>query len=73
MKITKKGKPRAARKWTGSCSSCGAEATAEAHEMTHVTDDQKDQVRFSWEACPACGGGDKGTGYGGMLFYEERE
>jgi hypothetical protein len=39
--------------------------------MTHVTEDQREGGRFSWEKCPECGAG--AGGYGGMLFYEERE
>ena len=69
MKITKRGTPAGDRKWIGGCGSCNSKAEAKQSEMTHITHDQREGGLFSWEKCPACGAGDKSTGYGGMLFY----
>lgn len=69
MKITKRGTPADERTWLGTCRSCNSEAEAKQSEMTHITHDQREGGSFSWEKCPACGAGDKSTGYGGMLFY----
>lgn len=73
MKILRKGKKRSERKWLGNCRQCDADAVAVEAELKHITDDHRDQCRFSWEVCPVCGLGDKQSGYGGMLFYEQAE
>lgn len=73
MKITRVGQKPQDRKWVGSCGACHSTAEAIESEMTHVTEDQKDQTYFSWEVCPVCARGDKITGYGGMLFYVVRD
>ena len=68
MKITKPSAPPSI--WRGVCRACQAEAEAVRPEMTHITEDQREGGRFSWETCPECGAGEKGSGYGGMLFCE---
>lgn len=73
MKITRRGLPKEQRRWIGTCNSCHSEAEAIESEMTHKEVDFKDHDEFSWEVCPACGAGDKVTGYDGMLFYVRKE
>jgi hypothetical protein len=68
MVVIKRGIPKASQLWRGQCRSCGSEAEAQECEMTHITEDQREGGRFSWEKCPVCGLGGT-TGYGGMLFY----
>ena len=67
MKITKLGIVKS-KIWIGTCRSCLSEAEANESEMTHISSDQRDGGRFSWEKCPVCEAG-AASGYGGMLFY----
>lgn len=69
MRITKKGTAPSERLWSGKCHNCGSEAEAVGSEMTHVTEDQRENRPFSWEICPVCNAGSAGNGYGGMLFH----
>lgn len=73
MKIISRGLPRAERKWRGKCQSCDAVVEATQSEITHEDHCQREHYSFSWEACPACGAGDKATGYGGLLMYPVKE
>lgn len=69
MRITKIGTKPSERLWKGRCSSCKSEAEASEGELHNITEDQR-EGRFAWQKCPVCGaGGDKFSGYGGMLFY----
>jgi hypothetical protein len=71
MKITRRGKLPNERIWVGTCRECGSEAEATEDEMTNIEYDQREDDSFSWESCPVCFAGSR-TGYGGMLFYPQR-
>ena len=64
-------KPFEKREWKGRCSSCGSEAIATESELNNITSDFREGGRFSWEVCPCCGKGNKGNGYGGMIFFDK--
>lgn len=73
MNITHRGVPPEGREWHGRCHTCRSTAVATGKEMTHPTDDFREGGRFSWEVCPVCKCGDPASGYGGMLFYEQKQ
>lgn len=72
MKIIKKGIPPHDRQWIGHCKTCDSKAEAKQAELTHIQDDIREGSSFSWEKCPVCGAGDPKNGYGGMLFYPDK-
>lgn len=71
MKITKRCVP-GIQIWKGACRNCKSEAEAQEKELTHIEHCQR-EGSWSWEKCPVCGFGKRGSGYGGMLFYPVKE